>query len=65
MVWLDSNPLPPMGKPEIVVAPVGGERQPPVPARKTPVVVTKAAPRENGPGGGATNKRGNIIDILA
>jgi hypothetical protein len=65
MVWLDANPLPPMGKPEIVVAPVGGERQAQVPARKNAVVVTKALPRESGPGGGSAVKRGNIIDILA
>jgi len=64
MVWLDANPLPPMGKPEIVVAPVGSERPATVPARKAAVVVTKAAPRENDPIG-AAGKRGNIVDILA
>jgi len=65
MVWLDAKPLPPMGKPEIVVAPVANERQAQVPVRKTAVVVTKAVPREGGPGGGRAGKRGNIIDILA
>ncbi|HUB95251.1 MAG TPA: hypothetical protein VL993_04995 [Stellaceae bacterium] len=63
MVWLDANPLPPMGKPEIVVAPVAGERSAQAPARKPTVVVAKAQPRESAPN--APRTRGNIVDILA
>ena len=63
MTWIDANPLPPMGKPEIVVAPVASDRAAQAPARKTAVVVTKAAPGDTTPG--APRKRGTILDILA
>jgi hypothetical protein len=64
MVWFDPNPARPMGKAEIVVAPMGSERPAPAPARKPTVIVTRAAPRETRPDDAARG-RGRVIDILA
>jgi hypothetical protein len=63
MAWIDAIPLPPMGKPEIVVAPVASDRPAQAPARKPLAIATRVPPRENAPG--ASTKRGLVVDILA